>query len=606
MIDPSVNERVDAYRGNPQGLMQKYSQNANLIDLLALQKLKDEKTAAIREMQLKMAQNGTPPTIGQQREQEVLALTKDEIAKQQADLNNQGQQQQVQQMQQVIGQGMAQQAPAQQARPPQGGLPSMPAPNVMPPKAMAAGGIVHFDGRSGSMVPGMDMPRVDPNAQGLRELGDIREKASAPILKLRIAIGKKLAAGEPLTSQEQAIANRLNITEKDGFAADLIPPSGAKDVGIPTVLPTKTSDAGMTGIPVRKDIGEPPAAEAPAIPANAPAAVKAPPARPAPVRQAVPPTGIATPRPPAAEPSFVPAEARPLVKAAETQMLGELSRDPEADRARYMAEREAAIGKPTMESIAAKQGRVDALRAQDEAANRREKDNQLTEFLLGARGTTLGESLRTAGLAGLNAENRAAAAQRARALEHDKMLTELDAARLAEKETSFTGGRAAAEKTRGDVSLAVKEAGLATNKLLDANIHKLDRDSQERVANLNRASNERIASMQVSAQKSTNDIANAQRRDYQLETLRTRTLQTGLKPLYDQLKGIKGSTVDLGIKPNPAQEKELKAIQDLITLKEKEVNSYYDDLLTKDYSGGSASISTDGKYTVKKVTPPTK
>jgi predicted GIY-YIG superfamily endonuclease len=97
MIDPSVNERVDAYRGNPQGLMQKYSQNANLIDLLALQKLKDEKTAAIREMQLKMARNGTPPTIGQQREQEVLALTKDEIAKQQADLTNQGQQQQVQQ-----------------------------------------------------------------------------------------------------------------------------------------------------------------------------------------------------------------------------------------------------------------------------------------------------------------------------------------------------------------------------------------------------------------------------------------------------------------------------------------------------------------------------
>ena len=598
MIDPSVNERVDAYRGNPQGLMQKYSQNANLIDLLALQKLKDEKTAAIREMQLKMAQNGTPPTIGQQREQEVLALTKDEIVKQQADLTSQGQQQQVQQMQQVIGQGIAQQAPAQQARP-QGGLPSMPAPNVMPPKAMAAGGIVHFDGRSGSMVPGMDMPRIDPNAQTQRDLADVREKARGPILKLRIAIGKKLAAGEPLTSQEQAIANRLNITAQDavGVAADAAP------AGIPTALPTKTSDAGMTGIPVRKDIGEPPAAAAPdAIPANAPAAVKAPPARPAPPpRQAVPPTGIATP---AAEPSYIPAEAKPLFEAAQTQMLGELSRDSEADRARYVAEREAAIGKPNAEAIAAKQARVDAVRAQDEAANRRDRDNQLTEFLLGARGTTIGESFRTAGIAGLNAERAAFAAQRARALEHDKMLTELDAARLAEKEATFTGGRAAAEKTRGDVSLAVKEAGLATNKLLEANIHKLDRDSQERVAALNRASNERIATMQVAAQKSTNDIANAQRRDYQLETLRTRTLQTGLKPLYDQLRGIKGSTVDLGIKPNPAQEKELKAIQDLITLKEQEVNSYYDDLLTKDYSGGKASVSTDGKYTVKKVTPP--
>jgi hypothetical protein len=364
----------------------------------------------------------------------------------------------------------------------------------------------------------------------------------------------------------------------------------------------------MAGIPVRKDIGEPPAAPAAtapdAIPANAPAAVKAPPAapRPAPVRQAVPPVGIATP---AAEPSFVPAEARPLVKAAETQMLGELSRDPEADRARYEAERKAAIGDPLNQLLKDKQARVDAVRAQDEAANKRDRDNQLTEFLLGARGTTVGESFRTAGLAGLNAERAAFAAQRARALEHDKMLTELAEAGLKEKEATFTGGRGAAEKTRGDVGLAIKEAGLATNKLLEANIHKLDRDSQERVAALNRASNERITSMQVSAQKETNLIANAQRRDYQLETLRTRTLQTGLKPFYDQLKGIKGSTVDLGIKPNAAQEKELKAIQDLITLKEQEINSYYDDLLAKDYTGGKASGSAADKYPIKKITPPT-
>lgn len=602
MIDPSVNDRVDAYRGNPQGLMQKYSQSQNLIDLLALQKLKDEKTAAIREMQLKMAQSGKPPTIGEQREQEVLALTKDEVAREHADLQGQGQQQQVQQMQQAIGQGIAQQGPAQQARPQQAGLPSMPAPNVMPPKAMAAGGIVHFDGRGSSMVPGMDMPRIDPNAQSLRDLADVREKASAPILKLRIAIGKKLANREPLTPQEQAIANRLNITEKDGFAAELIPPSLADNAGIPTALPTKTADAGMTGIPIRKDIGEPPAPVA-EIPPNAPDVVKGTATQtrpPAPPRKVVPPTGIATP----AEPSYIPAEAKPLFNAAQTQMLGELSRDPEADRARYMAEREAAIGTPFNEALAAKQARVDEVRAQDAAANQRDRDNMLTEYLLGARGTTIGETFRTAGLAGLNAERSAAAAQRARALEHDKMLSELDEARLKEKEATFTGGRGAAEKTRGDVSLAVKEAGLASNKLLEANIHDLDRKSQERINALNRASSERIGMAQVAAQKETNLITNAQRRDYHIETLRTTTLRTGLKPLYDQLKGLRGSTVDLGVKPNPTQEKELKAIQDLITLKEEEINNYYNDLLTKDYSGGKASVSTDGKYTVKKVTPP--
>jgi hypothetical protein len=598
MIDPSVNERVDAYRGNPQGLMQKYSQNANLIDLLALQKLKDEKTAAIREMQLKMAQNGTPPTIGQQREQEVLALTKDEIAKQQSDLTSQGQQQQVQQMQQVIGKGITQQAPAQQAPAQQGGLPSMPAPNVMPPKAMAAGGIVHFDGRSGSSVgaPGTSMPRIDPEAQTQRDLARVREQLPPSLEQVRARIGRKLAMGQPLTEQEQNIASRLNITAQDagGVAAD----------------------AGMSGIPLREGIGTlpsvmppeaAPAAAAPdAIPANAPAAVKAAPAapRPAPPRQAAPPVGIATPRPPAAEPSYIPAEAKPLFNAAQTQMLGELSRDPEADRARYMAEREAAIGKPTMESIAAKQARVDAVRAQDEAANRRDRDNQLTEFLLGARGTTLGESLRTAGLAGLNAERTSAANQRARALEHDKMLTELDAARLSDKEASFTGGRAAAEKTRGDISLAVKEAGLASNKLLEANIHKLDRDSQERVAALNRTSNERIAGMQVEAQKQTNLITNAQRREQYVEQLRLRAKRDGLKPLEDQIAVYEELRATSPL--NAEQVKSLKAIKDLITLKEKEINSFYDNLADQSYSSAGITKGTDGKYIVESITPPTK
>ena len=599
MIDPSVNDRVDAYRGNPQGLMQKYSQSANLIDLLALQKLKDEKTAAIREMQLKMAQNGTPPTIGQQREQEVLALTKDEIAKQQTDLTSQGQQQQVQQMQQVIGQGIAQQAPAQQARP-QGGLPSMPAPNVMPPKAMAAGGIVHFDGRGSSMVPGFSMPRADPEAQTQRDLTRVREQLPPSMAQVRARIGRKLAMGQPLTEQEQNLATRLNITEADaGPAPDTAP------AGIPTALPTKTADAGMTGIPVRKDIGEPPAAEAPVIPSNAPDIVKgqATPPRPAPTRQAAPPVGIATPRPPAAEPSYIPAEARPLVKAAETQMLGELSRDPEADRARYEAERKAAIGDPLNQLLKDKQARVDAVRAQDEAANKRDKDNQLTEFLLGARGTTVGETFRTAGLAGLNAERAAAAAQRARALEHDKMLTELAEAGLKEKEATFTGGRGAAEKTRGDVGLAIKEAGLATNKLLEANIHDLDRKSQERINALNRASSERVGMAQIEAQKASNEITSAMRRDQQVETLRVRTLKDGLKPLYDQLKAYTDQTA-LGIKLEVPQQKEMKAIKDLIDLKTDEINSFYDNLAAKDYSGGKATVSTDGKYIVKKVTTP--
>jgi hypothetical protein len=365
--------------------------------------------------------------------------------------------------------------------------------------------------------------------------------------------------------------------------------------GIPAALPTKTFDAGMTGVPIREGIGEPPAAEAPVIPANAPDIVKG-----NPPRQAVPPRQT-VPTPPAAEPSYIPAEAKPLFEAAQTQMLGELSRDSEADRARYMAEREAAIGKPLTEALAEKQARIDAVRAQDEAANRRDRDNQLTEFLLGARGTTVGETFRTAGLAGLNAERAAAAAQRARALEHDKMLTDLAEAGLKEKEASFTGGRGAAEKTRGDISLAIKEAGLASNKLIDANIHDLDRKSQERINALNRASSERVGMAQIEAQRASNEITSAMRRDQQVETLRVRTLKDGLKPLYDQLKAYTDQTA-LGIKLETPQQKEMKAIKDLIDLKTDEINSFYDNLAAKDYTGGKATVSTDGKYTIKKET----
>ena len=83
MIDQAVQSRLDAYRGNPQALAQRYQMSQDLLDLLALQKLKSEKEAAAREMQLQMAQQqGQPPTVAQQREQEVMNMTKQELAQQ--------------------------------------------------------------------------------------------------------------------------------------------------------------------------------------------------------------------------------------------------------------------------------------------------------------------------------------------------------------------------------------------------------------------------------------------------------------------------------------------------------------------------------------------
>lgn len=132
-INDLVEQKVNAYRGNPQQLMQRYQQNQELVDLLALQKMKSEKEAAARDMQMKMQQN--PQTIAQQREQEVLGLTKNELAQQTAGIMQQRQKQQQQGLQRMAK--AAGGAPGGLAGlAPQGGPPA--------PRRMAGGGIVAF------------------------------------------------------------------------------------------------------------------------------------------------------------------------------------------------------------------------------------------------------------------------------------------------------------------------------------------------------------------------------------------------------------------------------------------------------------------------------
>ena len=102
-----IDQKVDTYRNNPEALAQMYQQNLQLIDLLALQKLKTEKEAAMRDMQMKMQ---TPAaSIKDQREQEVMGMMRNEVAQQ-------------------MGPGLqaAGQQAAQAAAPQGGGLQSLP------------------------------------------------------------------------------------------------------------------------------------------------------------------------------------------------------------------------------------------------------------------------------------------------------------------------------------------------------------------------------------------------------------------------------------------------------------------------------------------------
>lgn len=150
MIDQEVMRRVDAYRGNPQALMQKYQQSQQLIDLLALQKLKSEKEAAARSLQMSAGQ-GTPPTVAQQREQEVFGMTQKEVAQQVGAAAQQRAIKEREAIQRLMS-----------------GVAAAPgAAGAMPEQAMAAGGIVAF--QSGGQASGYNALI----AKQQREMGSI-------------------------------------------------------------------------------------------------------------------------------------------------------------------------------------------------------------------------------------------------------------------------------------------------------------------------------------------------------------------------------------------------------------------------------------------------
>ena len=101
-IDANIGRTMDAFRGKEGQLNQRYNMSKNLIDLLALQKLKTEQDSKAREIQLSMEQS--PETVRQQMEGEMLERSKQEVVKQTAGLLGQAQKKK-QQQQNMQGQG---------------------------------------------------------------------------------------------------------------------------------------------------------------------------------------------------------------------------------------------------------------------------------------------------------------------------------------------------------------------------------------------------------------------------------------------------------------------------------------------------------------------
>jgi hypothetical protein len=277
-LDAQVEQRMDAYRSNPQQLQQRYGQNKELLDLLALQKLTSEKQAAARDMQMKMQQQ--PGTIAQQREQEALELTKQEMGSTLGELagRTKGTLDQQQNAQQQNMQRMAKGQPpvaqggigalmgGQQARPPMQGVPpqaqGLANARMQAPVQMAKGGIVSFAGADGNnevVGPGTPFSRfmeplltkkgsrlLTPEMQALRKrvrkkfetYGGIPAGLFTQQTPEMQEYASKVLSNINLLSEEELL--RLEQTEFDPMTSDVS--------GLPAISTTPAAASNLTPI----------------------------------------------------------------------------------------------------------------------------------------------------------------------------------------------------------------------------------------------------------------------------------------------------------------------------------------------------------------------
>ena len=169
-IDSQINDRMQTYSGNPQALQQRYAQTQELVDLLALQKMKNDRAAATSAVQGAMQ---TPSnTVKGQLEQEAMQGSRNDVLRSMAP----GIQQQGQRMAQMQNRAAM-------------GLPTQAAPNMA---RMANGGIVGYADGGDVVAKKPQMPvagqtqnpspaYLDPEvATFLRELSNLnKQKADA-------------------------------------------------------------------------------------------------------------------------------------------------------------------------------------------------------------------------------------------------------------------------------------------------------------------------------------------------------------------------------------------------------------------------------------------
>jgi hypothetical protein len=267
-IDQDVRQTMDAYRGNPGALQKQYALDKDLIKLLALSKLKEEKDDAAR--QLTLSQQGQPGTIASQMGAEARERTVGEVTKQVSGVKAEQLKLQQRNMQQMAG-GI----PGARPGGPQGaGVAGQPAPNMA---RMAGGGIVSFaeGGVTDAQLERMKITRADfdsltdaGKAMYLDKFAPIAKDAS-PLSQAFTDMGDYIDRNTVKNMLAQAAKTREGIGVSTGVSK-----LGEYIFGTPEGYDalTKKEDAANAEANRIQAFGRPPAAK------KAPAAAVAPPA----------------------------------------------------------------------------------------------------------------------------------------------------------------------------------------------------------------------------------------------------------------------------------------------------------------------------------------
>jgi hypothetical protein len=467
MINQEIERRVDAYRGNPQALMQRYQQSQQLIDLLALQKLKSDKEAAARQMQLAMSQEGPPPTVAQQREQEVSDMTRQEVVQQVGQLAQAQQQSQQQQMQKMMRSGIAQAPGAQMAAQPQ---------------AMAAGGIVAF--QSGDLVssPRGRSAQLSPGTR--RRMEQTREEERRRQAIERVREEERLQAERRLAPEAvEGLGSTPTIpAEASLFAAEELPPAAQAEPAraaeaIPYAGPDERYAPNLAA----------PREERAAAPAAMSAADQA--------RQATPmPAGLG---------ALAQGQGQyNRLQQALAGMMGPEQGDPDQQKAiadfRALLDESKRPQFPAMMGEQERQARLEARRKEQQEQFDPEKtryQNLINFFLGGAGRTGIGSVLGGAGAAGLQSQVAQEAAQRAGARE------------IRDLEEGLLQRREAYEKEKFGVQQAERKLQLDAHRALMDTIQKISEGNKNRENKLATAAMELAARADISENEMKTKLA---------------------------------------------------------------------------------------------------